>query len=62
MPKADNILVTHEHFDHYDEATLRLLHKENTQLVMNQRCADMYGSGKVMKNGDRLQLADDINV
>ncbi len=62
MPKADIILVTHEHFDHYDEATLRLLHKENTQLVMNQRCADMYGSGKVMKNGDRLPLADDITV
>ena len=25
---------------------------------MNKRCADMYGSGRVMKNGDRLQLAD----
>ena len=62
MPKADIILVTHEHFDHYDEATLRLLHKESTQLVMNQRCVDMSGGGKAMKNGDRLQLADDITV
>ena len=25
---------------------------------MNKRCADMYGSGKVMANGDKLQLAD----
>ncbi len=62
MPKADIILVTHEHVDHYDAATIRLLHKENTQLVMNQRCVDMYGSGKVMKNGDQLSLADDITV
>ncbi len=62
MPKADIILVTHEHFDHYDAATIRQLHKENTQLVMNQRCVELYGGGKAMKNGDQLQLGDDIFV
>ena len=30
MPKADIILVTHEHFDHYDTATLRQLTTEKT--------------------------------
>ena len=62
MPKADYILVTHEHGDHYDEATLHLLSAEKTQLVMNKRCADMYGSGKVMANGDKIQLAEDIKL
>ena len=62
MPKADIILVTHEHFDHYDSATISLLMAEKTQLVMNRRCAEMYGAGTAMQNGDRLQLADDISL
>ena len=62
LPKADIILVTHEHYDHYDSATIALLSKENTQLIMNRRCAELYGSGTVMVNGDRLQLAEDISV
>ena len=60
MPKADILLVTHEHFDHYDTAALRLLTSEKTQLVMNGRCVEMYGAGTAMANGDKLQLADDI--
>lgn len=62
MPKADIILVTHEHFDHYDTAALRLLASEKTQLVMNKRCVEMYGDGAAMANGDKLQLADDITL
>lgn len=62
MPKADLLLVTHEHADHYDAPTLRLLSTPGTQLVINKRCADMYGAGQSMANGDRLQLADDITL
>ena len=62
MPKADYLFVTHEHFDHYDSTTIALLTKEQTQLVMNQRCADMYGAGKVMVNGDQLLLDKDFSV
>ena len=62
MPKADLVLVTHEHPDHYDEATLRLLVGEHTRLVTNRRCADMYGAGLAMANGDRVQLSDRIAV
>ena len=58
MPKADYIFVTHEHGDHYDAKSIKQLTGEKTQLVMNKRCADMYGAGKVMVNGDKLQLAD----
>ena len=62
MPKADFLFVTHEHFDHYDSTTIALLSNQQTQLIMNQRCADMYGAGKVMANGDKLQLAKDFSV
>ncbi len=62
MPKADYILVTHEHGDHYDAATLKLLSADKTQLVMNQRCVDKYGSGKAMKNGDKMKLSNDITI
>ena len=40
------------------KASIKQLTGEKTQLVMNKRCADMYGAGKVMVNGDKLQLAD----
>jgi len=58
MPKADYIFVTHEHGDHYDANAIKQLSADKTQLVMNKRCADMYGTGRVMVNGDKLQLAD----
>lgn len=60
LPKADIVLVTHEHFDHYDTATLKALACEN--LVMNSRCVELYGSGTAMANGDRQQLADGITL
>ena len=62
MPKADYIFVTHEHADHYDAATIELLADEHTQLIMNKRCAEMFGKGKAMANGEKMKLADDITV
>lgn len=62
FPKADYIFVTHEHFDHCDTAAIRQLEKPTTVIVTNANCAKLIGKGKVMRNGDRLQLADDITV
>lgn len=62
MPKADYLFVTHEHGDHFDKEAIKVLTGDKTQLIMNQRCADMYGAGKAMANGDKLQLADDFTV
>ena len=62
MPKADYIFVTHEHFDHLDTATIKRLTGDKTQLITNQRCAEMLGYGQVMANGDKLQLADNFTV
>lgn len=62
FPKADFILVTHEHFDHFDRDAISALTGENTRLVTNGRCARMLGYGSVMANGDSAELAEDIHV
>lgn len=62
MPKADYIFISHEHFDHLDTAAIKLLKDNNTQIITNQRCAEILGCGTVMANGDILQLADDFIV
>ena len=52
FPRADLILVTHEHGDHLDAAVIRTLSGEGTDLVLTRACADKIGRGTVMKNGD----------
>ena len=61
MPKADFVFVTHEHGDHFDKEAIKLLSKEGTQLIMNKRCADMYGPCGVLGNYQSATF-DDIKV
>ena len=62
MPKADYLFVTHEHFDHFDKDAIRFLTHEKTRFITNERCAGMYGSGEIMKNGDKMKIAEDFTV
>ncbi|MBL7075530.1 MBL fold metallo-hydrolase [candidate division KSB1 bacterium] len=52
LPKADLILVTHEHGDHFDPKALEILRTEKTALVLTETCAKRVKDGIVMKNGD----------
>jgi gluconolactonase len=52
MPKADLILVTHEHGDHLDPQAIKILQKEGTQLVLTKTCAEKISDGIIMQNGD----------
>jgi L-ascorbate metabolism protein UlaG (beta-lactamase superfamily) len=56
MPKADLILVTHEHGDHLDEKVINILKKENAELVLTKVCAEQVKGGVVMKNGDEKTI------
>ncbi len=57
MPKADVILITHEHGDHLDPAAIKTLRKEGTQLVLTKACSQSVAGGIVMSNGDAKTIA-----
>jgi len=52
MPKADLILITHEHGDHLDPKAIDLIRKSETQLVLTQACSQQVTGGILMGNGD----------
>ena len=57
MPKADLILITHEHGDHLDPAAIKTLSKQETQLVLTKACSQSVTDGTVMDNGDVKTIA-----
>jgi L-ascorbate metabolism protein UlaG (beta-lactamase superfamily) len=52
LPKADLILLTHEHMDHLDMQALGPIRKKTTPIVLTETCAKQVPGGIVMKNGD----------
>jgi L-ascorbate metabolism protein UlaG (beta-lactamase superfamily) len=57
LPKADFILLTHEHFDHLDPKALEAIRTEKTVLVYTEACRQQLQGGIVMHNGDKKTLA-----
>ncbi len=61
MPKADLILVTHEHGDHFDPKAIEELYKQTTILVLTKVCAETIPGRTVMENGD-IRSIDGIRI
>ena len=57
LPKADLILITHEHGDHLDANAIKSLLKQGTKVVLTEKCAEGYSDGEIMKNGDSRTFA-----
>jgi L-ascorbate metabolism protein UlaG (beta-lactamase superfamily) len=53
MPKADLILITHEHSDHLDPAAVALLKKPGTEILYTAKCAEKMPGGTVLANGQQ---------
>lgn len=56
FPKADIILVTHHHGDHFDPKAIALLKKAGTDVILTKTCSDQGESGIVMENGDEKTI------
>lgn len=61
LPKADFVLITHEHLDHLDPKALDLIRKPETILIYTPKCAQVIAGGQIMKNFDTLKI-DSIQV
>jgi L-ascorbate metabolism protein UlaG (beta-lactamase superfamily) len=57
MPKADLILLTHQHRDHFDPQAIEALRRPATQIYVTSACLPLPAGARILGNGDRAQGA-----
>ena len=57
LPKADLILVTHEHGDHLDAKAIAAVRTADTKVICNAASAKTVADAVIMKNGDTQTVA-----
>jgi len=63
MPKADLIVITHQHQDHFDSAAIEILRQKNTQILITAACQPAPMGSRVLKNFDHAsEQGIDIDV
>ena len=61
LPKADIILVTHEHYDHCDTKAIEMLRKEGTVIIASESCTQQLSDCIVMNNNE-LKTARGLTI
>lgn len=57
FPKANAILITHEHGDHLDKNAITALSSDKTEIILNAKSQQQIGLGRVLANGDHFTLS-----
>jgi len=56
-PKADLILVTHEHYDHLDSNAIAALSQPTTRIIVPQACQKKLGKGEILNHSQSIEAA-----
>ncbi len=56
LPKADFIVITHEHQDHLDVDTINKIRTKDTMIVCNEKSQKKIRQSLAMRNGDKKNL------
>jgi len=59
--KADLILISHDHYDHYDPDSIKKLRKSDTVIVGHPKVIKLLGEGKAL-NAGKETTAHDIKI
>ena len=62
LPKANIILLTHEHMDHYDPMALPQMYLPATAVYANPSVSAKVHRGLAMHNGDSIIFSNDIKI
>ena len=63
LPKADMILVTHSHYDHFDMRAIEALQQEDTRILLDKTSAEGFGGDcYTMLPGAVAEPFEDIKV
>ena len=62
FPKANIILITHQHQDHFDREAIAAIRTSATAIYEPISVYNLWFNGLAMANGDKITYADDITI